>query len=174
MPALTICTSVDRELPSSQSRAAAGTQAAEGQRLIAEAMPLFEQQQPHLAQHLRAWAPACRHRLRRAHQHETLVEQRRLGQPRLRHRQRDDGGVEPAVPSSRKQLGRQRLAHADVEIDMLSATGPPMMRDWWPNQLNLKILHQNSAGPTRWAGFDYAEAFKKLDLKALKKGPLPR
>ena len=43
-------------------------------------------------------------------------------------------------------------------------------RDWWPNQLNLKILHQNSAlsdpmGP----GFDYAEEFKKLDLAALKK-----
>jgi len=43
-------------------------------------------------------------------------------------------------------------------------------RDWWPNQLNLKILHQNSPlsnpmGET----FNYAEEFKKLDLKALKK-----
>jgi catalase-peroxidase len=43
-------------------------------------------------------------------------------------------------------------------------------RDWWPNQLNLKILHQNSAlsdpmGPA----FSYAEEFKKLDLAALKK-----
>ena len=43
-------------------------------------------------------------------------------------------------------------------------------RDWWPNQLNLQILHQNSAksnpmGPQ----FDYAEEFKKLDLDALKK-----
>ena len=43
-------------------------------------------------------------------------------------------------------------------------------RDWWPNQLNLKILHQNShmSNPMREA-FNYAEEFKKLDLKALKK-----
>ena len=43
-------------------------------------------------------------------------------------------------------------------------------RDWWPNQLNLKILHQNSAlSDPMGAGFDYAEEFKKLDLQALKK-----
>jgi catalase-peroxidase len=43
-------------------------------------------------------------------------------------------------------------------------------RDWWPNQLNLKILHQNShmSNPMSEA-FNYAEEFKKLDLKALKK-----
>ncbi len=43
-------------------------------------------------------------------------------------------------------------------------------RDWWPNQLNLRILHQNSAlcDPMGEA-FDYAEAFKKLDLDAVKK-----
>ncbi len=43
-------------------------------------------------------------------------------------------------------------------------------RDWWPNQLNLKILHQNSClGNPMDKEFDYAEEFKKLDLKALKK-----
>ncbi len=43
-------------------------------------------------------------------------------------------------------------------------------RDWWPNQLNLKILRQNSslANPMD-EGFNYAEEFKKLDLKAIKK-----
>ena len=43
-------------------------------------------------------------------------------------------------------------------------------RDWWPNQLNLKILHQNSplSNPMGEA-FNYAEEFKKLDLKAMKK-----
>jgi catalase-peroxidase len=42
-------------------------------------------------------------------------------------------------------------------------------RDWWPNQLNLGILHQHSAlsNPMDRA-FDYAEAFKALDLAALK------
>jgi len=42
-------------------------------------------------------------------------------------------------------------------------------RDWWPNQLNLKILHQNApAGNPLGKGFNYAEAFKTLDLKTLK------
>jgi len=41
--------------------------------------------------------------------------------------------------------------------------------DWWPNQLNLRILHQNSALTDPMAdGFNYAEAFKTLDLAALK------
>ncbi len=42
-------------------------------------------------------------------------------------------------------------------------------RQWWPNQLNLSILHQNqpSANPLG-ADFDYAEAFKTLDLPAVK------
>ena len=43
-------------------------------------------------------------------------------------------------------------------------------RDWWPNQLNLKILAQHSAlSNPMGEKFDYAKAFKKLDLKALKK-----
>ena len=42
-------------------------------------------------------------------------------------------------------------------------------RDWWPNQLNLKILHQNSqlSNPMDM-DFNYAEEFKKLDLDAVK------
>jgi catalase-peroxidase len=42
-------------------------------------------------------------------------------------------------------------------------------RDWWPNQLNLKMLHRNSPlSDPMGKAFNYAEAFKKLDLKALK------
>jgi catalase-peroxidase len=43
-------------------------------------------------------------------------------------------------------------------------------RDWWPNQLNLKVLHQPSplADPMG-EQFNYAEEFKTLDLEALKK-----
>ncbi|WP_137701592.1 catalase/peroxidase HPI [Marimonas lutisalis] len=42
-------------------------------------------------------------------------------------------------------------------------------KDWWPNQLNLNILRQNSAkSDPMGADFNYAEEFKKLDLKALK------
>ena len=43
-------------------------------------------------------------------------------------------------------------------------------RDWWPNRLNLKILHQNSSlSNPMGEAFNYAEEFKKLDLDALKK-----
>lgn len=42
--------------------------------------------------------------------------------------------------------------------------------DWWPNQLNLGILHQNSLkGNPMGAEFDYAKAFQSLDLDALTK-----
>ena len=53
---------------------------------------------------------------------------------------------------------------------MHTTYGAQSNRDWWPNQLNLKILHQNSAlcDPMGEA-FDYAAAFKTLDLGALKK-----
>ena len=43
-------------------------------------------------------------------------------------------------------------------------------RDWWPNQLNLSVLHQQSAlSNPMGTAFDYATEFKKLDLAALKK-----
>ncbi|MFN2381865.1 MAG: peroxidase family protein, partial [Guyparkeria sp.] len=42
--------------------------------------------------------------------------------------------------------------------------------DWWPNQLKLDILHQHTSVSNPLGGdFDYAEAFKKLDLEAVKK-----
>ncbi len=43
-------------------------------------------------------------------------------------------------------------------------------RDWWPNQLNLHILHQHSSKSNPMGeDFNYAEEFKKLDLTAVKK-----
>ncbi len=51
-----------------------------------------------------------------------------------------------------------------------SAGGGTSNRDWWPNQLNLKILHQNAPiSNPMGESFNYAEEFKKLDLEALKK-----
>ena len=42
-------------------------------------------------------------------------------------------------------------------------------RDWWPNQLDLSVLHQHSAlSNPMGEEFDYAEEFKKLDLAAVK------
>lgn len=46
----------------------------------------------------------------------------------------------------------------------------PSVADWWPNQLNLNILHQHSPRSNPLGeDFDYAEEFKKLDLAAVKK-----
>ena len=43
-------------------------------------------------------------------------------------------------------------------------------RDWWPDQLDLHVLHQNPpAGDPMGEEFDYAAEFKTLDLKAVKK-----
>jgi len=50
------------------------------------------------------------------------------------------------------------------------AGGGTSIRDWWPNQLNLNILHQHSSKSNPMGEeFNYAEEFKKLDLEALKK-----
>jgi catalase-peroxidase len=51
-----------------------------------------------------------------------------------------------------------------------TARGGTSNRDWWPNQLNLKILHQHSSKSNPMGeAFNYAEEFKKLDLQAVKK-----
>ncbi|WP_122663232.1 catalase/peroxidase HPI [Pseudomonas viridiflava] len=50
-----------------------------------------------------------------------------------------------------------------------AAGGGTTNRDWWPKQLNLKILHQHSSlSDPMGEKFDYAEAFKSLDLEAVK------
>jgi len=55
------------------------------------------------------------------------------------------------------------VAHGVTRLSMLTN------RDWWPNQLNLRILSQNSAkSDPMGKDFNYAQAFKTLDLKALK------
>jgi len=51
-----------------------------------------------------------------------------------------------------------------------TAGGGMTIRDWWPNQLNLDILHQHSSKSNPMGkDFNYAKEFKSLDLKAVKK-----
>ena len=64
----------------------------------------------------------------------------------------------------------------DAKTDDKSAGKCPVMHtsftncDWWPNQLNIGVLHQNSPkSDPMGKAFNYAEEFKKLDFKALKK-----
>jgi catalase-peroxidase len=62
----------------------------------------------------------------------------------------------------------------DAKTDDKSAGKCPVMhtartnRDWWPNQLDLQVLHRNSAlSNPMGAAFDYAKEFKSLDLNAV-------
>jgi catalase-peroxidase len=55
-------------------------------------------------------------------------------------------------------------------IDNATASSGTTNRDWWPNQVNLDILHQHASKSNPMGeGFNYREEFKKLDLKAVKK-----
>jgi catalase-peroxidase len=63
--------------------------------------------------------------------------------------------------------GQCPVAHGTSRIAALRGR---LSRDWWPNQLNLRVLHQNSdLSNPMGKGFNYAEEFKKLDLEALRK-----
>ncbi|SFR58280.1 catalase-peroxidase [Yoonia tamlensis] len=63
-------------------------------------------------------------------------------------------------------VGKCPVAHGGAANTTVSGRAS---REWWPNQLNLRILHQNApAADPMGADFDYAEAFKALDLKAVK------
>ncbi|MGV0974879.1 MAG: catalase/peroxidase HPI [Azonexus sp.] len=54
------------------------------------------------------------------------------------------------------------------DIRKHTVAGAPSNADWWPNQLKLNILHQHSAkSDPMGEAFDYAEAFKSLDLDAV-------
>ena len=56
-----------------------------------------------------------------------------------------------------------------MHVQSSVTSGCTTNRDWWPNQLNLRVLHQNPvAGNPLGADFNYADEFKKLDMKALK------
>ncbi len=84
----------------------------------------------------------------------------------------------PVIPATAQEKTTQPTPDMNKCPVMGAAAGPNRTTaagamsngDWWPNQLNLKILHQNSPrGNPMGAGFSYAEEFKKLDLAALKK-----
>jgi len=66
--------------------------------------------------------------------------------------------------------GKCPFPHLHGASPHLGTVGGRTNRDWWPNQLNLKMLHQDSdLSDPLGGGFDYAAEFKKLDLAALKR-----
>jgi catalase-peroxidase len=63
--------------------------------------------------------------------------------------------------------GKCPVMHGSLTSNSSSGTSN---KDWWPNQLNLNILHQHDVKSDPMdEGFDYREEFKKLDYEALKK-----
>ena len=77
------------------------------------------------------------------------------------------GDLPAACPMSGKPLA-QPVAASSASAD--DADGPKTLADWWPNLLDLGLLHQNSAKSNPvGADFDYAAEYAKLDLAALKK-----
>src|SRR6266702_4572814 len=81
--------------------------------------------------------------------------------------------TEPLEENYRTRLEKNMDAKTDEsagKCPVAHATAARANRDWWPNQLNLQVLHQHStlSNPMGEA-FDYAEEFKKLDIEALEK-----
>ena len=77
----------------------------------------------------------------------------------------ESAATAPAEPAQCPVMG----AEADPSYRH-TAAGAMNNGDWWPNQLNLKILHANTpAANPLGASFDYAAEFQKLDMAALKK-----
>ena len=59
---------------------------------------------------------------------------------------------------------------AAVQDAVPDGAGPYRDKDWWPNHLNLDVLHRNSPkSDPMGEGFNYAEEFKKIDLNAVQK-----
>jgi catalase-peroxidase len=86
-----------------------------------------------------------------------------------------DGGSELTQPGINKRRRIDVTQHGSESENPVipsptpTAHRPRSNRDWWPNQLNLQVLHQHSSKSSPLdEGFDYAEEFKKLDLEALK------
>ncbi|MDF1861237.1 MAG: catalase/peroxidase HPI [Verrucomicrobiales bacterium] len=78
----------------------------------------------------------------------------------------------PSAPSGKKEGDTSQcpvMGAKPASPYRHTAAGAMSNRDWWPNQLNLGILHQNSTKSNPVGEeFDYAKEFAKLDLEALK------
>ncbi len=82
--------------------------------------------------------------------------------------EKDFTGAEAAVPNSEQSVSGATKCPFTGGPRRHTVAGAPTNAGWWPDQLNLKILHPNSpmADPMD-KGFNYAEEFKKLDLDAV-------
>ncbi len=83
-------------------------------------------------------------------------------------------GAAPGRPEQKSTSGTDLskcpvMGHSNPSNARHTAAGVMSNHDWWPDQLNLKILHQNSPGGNPLSeDFDYAHEFNNLDLEGLK------
>src|SRR3974377_2012294 len=84
--------------------------------------------------------------------------------------------IDDIIYAKREQSGTRSERNMDAKTDESAGKCPDLHttvvarpnRDWWPNQLNIQVLHQNSAlSNPMGAAFDYAKEFESLDLKAV-------
>ncbi len=80
------------------------------------------------------------------------------------------GGVATAQDGAAEvPAGKCPVIHGGAMAQKPTAAGAYSNRDWWPNQLNLSILHQNSVKSNPMGEeFDYAKEFSSIDLDELK------
>jgi len=83
--------------------------------------------------------------------------------------------AEPAssatAAKSSSPAGECPVIHGNMKpaSERYTAAGAMSNGDWWPNQLNLQVLHQNSRKSNPMGSdFEYADAFQKLDLEELR------
>ena len=66
------------------------------------------------------------------------------------------------------ELAKQEQQASESKCPFNPQASAPMNRNWWPNQLNLQVLHQHSnLSNPMGEDFDYAKEFKSLDLNAV-------
>ena len=90
---------------------------------------------------------------------------------RLRAAREEDDASGRTAPEAHAQQtsGKCPMMGEHTGYDKIAGGRTMSLQDWWPNQLNLNILHQHSSKSNPMGEeFNYAEEFKKLDLKALK------
>jgi len=78
------------------------------------------------------------------------------------------GTVSPEVQVRDQVKDQGKNAATESKCPFNHGASAPTNRDWWPNQLNLKVLHQHSdLSDPMGEEFDYAKEFKSLDLNAV-------
>jgi catalase-peroxidase len=83
----------------------------------------------------------------------------------------EDSRMENTVASSSGTVSPEREdKSSEAKCPFNHGSSSPTNRDWWPNQVNLRVLHQHSPlSNPMGEQFDYAKEFKSLDLNALVK-----